>query len=204
MSTWKPFTGIQLYRCWLRLRSSGERDNIAKNSMSAMRNDAAGAATPSTGAIRCTRRPASSKMAEDTSGIRMIATVRLKTPLAATGCGGTDCAAGIRASGVIGSVLQQVGVVDRSRAAGTEDRHDDGQADDDLGRGHDHHEERDHLTVEVAVDAGERDEAEVHRVEHQLDAHEDDDRVAAYQDAGGADAEEHCRQEEVVVGSHAS
>ena len=38
--------------------------------------------------------------------------------------------------------------------------------------------------VEVAVDAGERDEREVRGVEHQLDAHEHDDRVAPHQDGG--------------------
>src|SRR5262245_46754253 len=51
--------------------------------------------------------------------------------------------------------LQQVGVVDRGRPAGTEDRHDDGQTDDDLRRGHDHDEQGHDLPVEGAVHAGE-------------------------------------------------
>ena len=39
-------------------------------------NDTRGAATPSAGAMRCTRRPASISTADDTSGTRMIAIVR--------------------------------------------------------------------------------------------------------------------------------
>ena len=35
----------------------------------------------------------------------------------------------------------------------------------------------------VPLDAGEGDQGQVHRVEHQLDAHEDDDRVAAHEHA---------------------
>src|SRR3954447_13418443 len=50
--------------------------------------------------------------------------------------------------------LQEVGVVDRGRAAGAEDGHDDGQSDDDLGGRDDHDEQRDHLAVEAAVEAG--------------------------------------------------
>src|ERR687885_318906 len=68
------------------------------------------------------------------------------------------------------SVLQQVGVVHGRRPPGPEDRHDDGETDDDLGRGDEHDEQRDHLTVEVTLDAGERHEGEVGRVEHELDA----------------------------------
>ena len=64
---------------------------------------------------------------------------------------------------IVTSVLQQAGVVDRGRAAGPEDGHDDRQADDDLGGGHDHHEEGDDLAVEVAVLPGEGDEREVAR-----------------------------------------
>src|SRR5205823_5056668 len=106
-------------------------------------------------------------------------------------------------AGLIGtSVLQQVGVVDRGRATGAEDRHDDREPDDDLGRGHDHHEERDDLPVERAVDPGEGDERQVDRVEHQLDAHEHDDRVAADEHTGRADGEQHGRQVEVVVRAH--
>src|SRR4029450_536235 len=53
-----------------------------------------------------------------------------------------------------------------------------------------------------AVDAGEGDEAEVHRVEHQLDRHEDHDRVAAKKHPCRADREQECRQVEVVRRIH--
>ena len=76
--------------------------------------------------------------------------------------------------------------------------------DDDLGGGHDHDEEGEHLPVEVAVDPGERDEDEVGGVEHELDAHEDDDRVAPGQHRRPTDDEEDRRQVDVVDEAHRS
>src|SRR3954470_17568406 len=102
------------------------------------------------------------------------------------------------------SVLQQVGVVDRGRPTGAEDRHDDRQTDHDLGRGDDHHEERNDLAVEGAVDPRERDQREIDRVEHQLDAHEDHDGVAADEHTRRADREQEGRQIQVVIGTHDS
>src|SRR3954451_13926201 len=98
--------------------------------------------------------------------------------------------------------LQEVGVVDGGRTTGAEDGHDDGQSDDHLGGRDDHDEQRDHLAVQAAVDAGEGDEGEVGRVEHQLDAHEHDDRVATQQDRGRADGEEDRREVDVVDEVH--
>src|SRR6185312_2534879 len=63
-------------------------------------------------------------------------------------------------------------------------------------------EERDHLTVEVTVHAGERDEREVDRVEHQLDEHEHHERVAPQQHTGRADGEQQRRQIQVVSRVH--
>ena len=63
---------------------------------------------------------------------------------------------GARVSHGGSSRLQQVGAVDRGRPAGAEDRHDDRQADDDLGGRDDHDEEGDDLAVEVAVHRGRR------------------------------------------------
>src|SRR4051812_9080460 len=103
-----------------------------------------------------------------------------------------------------GSVLQEVGVVDRRGPAGPEDRHDDGQADDDLGGGHGHDEERHDLPLEVTVDAGERHERKVHGVEHQLHRHEHHDRVAPDEDADGTDREQRGAQHQVVIGAHSS
>mgnify|MGYP003334985042 CR=1 FL=1 len=47
------------------------------------------------------------------------------------------------------------------------------------------------------IDVGLRDEVDVHRVEHQFDAHEQHQRIAAHHDAHQADGEEHRRQHEV-------
>ena len=55
----------------------------------------------------------------------------------------------------------------------------------------DQREEHDHLAADVVERVGERDEREVHRVEHQLDAHEHHDHVAADEHADRADREEH-------------
>src|SRR3712207_2304238 len=102
------------------------------------------------------------------------------------------------------SVLQQVGVVDRRRPAGPEERHDDGEADDDLGGGDDHDEERHDLAVDGAAGAGEGDQRQVHRVEHQLHAHEHDDRVAPHEHTDRADGEQDRGEYQVVRQSHDS
>ena len=47
--------------------------------------------------------------------------------------------------------------------------------------------------------AAERDEREVHGVQHDLDRQQDRDQVAAQEHAGGADREEDRRQHQVVV-----
>src|SRR5688572_24546830 len=97
------------------------------------------------------------------------------------------------------SVLQQAGVVDRGRASGAEDGHDDREPDHDLGSSHHHHEEGGDLSVEVAVLTGEGHERQVAGVEHQLDAHEHHDGVAAREDTHAADREED-RREDYVLG----
>ena len=71
-----------------------------------------------------------------------------------------------------------------------------------LGGGHDHHEEGGHLPVEVAVHAGERDEREVAGVEHELHAHEHDDRVAPGEHADRADREQDRGEHDEVRGVH--
>ena len=82
--------------------------------------------------------------------------------------------------------------------AAPEDRHDDRETDRDLGGRDDQREEHDHLAADVVERLGERDEREVRRVEHQLDAHEHHERVAADEQPDRADREEHRREREVV------
>ena len=58
------------------------------------------------------------------------------------------------------------------------------------------------LAVAVAVHAAERDEREVRRVEHQLEAEQDHQRVALDEHAAGADAEDERRDDEVPGDAH--
>jgi len=58
----------------------------------------------------------------------------------------------------------------------------------------------DGLAVDVVEHAGERDEGERHRVEHQLDAHEHHQRVAPHHQPDGADAEQQRPEHQVPGG----
>src|SRR5215207_6857979 len=131
-------------------------------------------AVPSRWPQRSVRRPPSSRTAAPASGSAISSQEVASRP-----------SAGVMSTLGSPSVLQQVGVVDRGGPAGPVDRHDDGEPDDDLGGGHDHEEERHDLAVDGAARPGEGDQRQVHRVEHQLDAHEDDDGVATDEHADG-------------------
>src|SRR5919108_163715 len=107
---------------------------------------------------------------------RRLPTSRMTTQ-AARGRAGTS-----QASSFIGllSPAQQVDLVDVDRLAVAEDQQHDRQADADLGGGHGDHEQREHLAGDELVPqvGAERDQVDVHRVEHQLDAHQHHHRVA--------------------------
>src|ERR1041384_2457917 len=90
----------------------------------------------------------------------------------------------------------QTQVVDGQPAPQAEDGHDDGQADGHLGGGHGHDEEDERLAVVAAEAMAEGDEGEVGGVQHQLDGHEDHERVAADDHADHADREQRRRQRE--------
>src|ERR1051326_7593027 len=77
---------------------------------------------------------------------------------------------------------------------------DDREPDRHLGGGDDHHEQDDHLARDRAVEPRKGDEGDVDRVEHQLDAHEEDECVLSQEHAEGADREEKHRQTNVVRG----
>src|SRR6266566_2733216 len=191
MFTWKPATGIQEYRCTSWLRWLVPRR--VKNAITPYTNAATGIATPSKCPQRLVRRPPVSSTTAPNSGKASSSHDSFSAPVAATVC-----------NVVSPSVLQQVGVVHRRGSAGPEDRHQDREADDDLGGGHHHHEERDDLPVQVAAQARERDERQVARVQHQLDAHEHDDGVAPHEHADPADHEQDHGQRHVVDGAHES
>src|SRR3954469_19402291 len=99
-----------------------------------------------------------------------------------------------------GWVLEEVEVVGGCTATTTEDGDDDAESDRDLGGRDRQHEEHDHLAANVVERAGERHEREVHRVEHELDAHEHHQHVAPGEEADRADGEEQRGEHEVVVG----
>src|SRR4051812_9839252 len=150
---------------------------------------------PSRWPQRSVRRPPSSSTAAPARGRAMSSHEALSSPVAGT----ISMCAGLP----IRSVLQQVDVVDGGGSAGPVDRHDDRQPDDHLGGGDHHHEERDELPVERAAGPREGDQRQVHRVEHQLDAHEHDDGVAPHQHPDGADGEQDRGQHQVVRDGHA-
>src|SRR4029079_9430356 len=89
------------------------------------------------------------------------------------------------------SPSEQVRVVDAGRMPAPVDVHDDREPDDHLGRGDHHREEREHLPIELVVHPAERHEREVHRVQLQLDRHEDDQRVPPDEHPDRADREQH-------------
>src|SRR5215213_7242936 len=128
--------------------------------------DATTVAVPTTWPKRSVRRPPSSSTAAPASGNAISSQEEASRP-----------SAGSTSIPRSPSVLQQVGVVDRGGPPGAVDRHDDGETDDDLRSGDDHDEEGHDLAVQSAGRAGERDQRQIHRVEHQLHAHEHDDRV---------------------------
>src|SRR3712207_1985975 len=69
------------------------------------------------------------------------------------------------------SPAQEADVVGGRPGAPPEDGHDDPEAHDHLGGGHDEDEEDHDLPAHVVEGAGERDEGQVDGVEHELDAH---------------------------------
>src|ERR671931_381403 len=89
-------------------------------------------------------------------------------------------------------------VVDARARLPAVDVHDDRQAHHDLGRGDHHGEEREDLAVQIPVHPAERDEREVHRVQLELDRHEDHERVLADEHADRADREQHRREDHEV------
>src|SRR5512135_2868006 len=94
--------------------------------------------------------------------------------------------------------LQQVHAIGIQSFACTEYRNDDGQSNGGF-RGGDHHDKEDEdLTAQGVPVRGERHEAQVHGVEHQLDRHEDRDDVALDEKAEYAAGEEDRAEREIV------
>src|SRR6266496_3090154 len=198
MSTWRLPTGIQSNTCRFWTRCPSANPVLEMNRATPYTKDATTVAQPSRWPHALVAFPPSSSTAAPSSG----KAISSQAPPAAPDASWT-CWATVNVDDTdYPSVLQQVGVVHRGRPAGTEDRHDDREPDDHLGRGHHHHEEGHDLPVERTVDPREGDQRQVDRVEHQLDAHEHDDRVAPDQHADRADGEQQGRQQEVDGWGH--
>src|SRR5690606_22807594 len=105
---------------------------------------------------------------------------------------------------IMPSPLQLRQFVDGGGLAIAEDRHDDRQPDDDLGGGDDEDEEGGELAVESLQGPPGGHESQVDGVEHQLDAHEHHQGVAADEDAHRPDSEEGGGEQHVPVGHRPS
>src|SRR6266498_347297 len=93
-------------------------------------------------------------------------------------------------------------LIHREAAAEPEYGHDDGEADGDLGGRHAQDEEDEHLPVDRAVALAEGHESQIGGVEHDLNGHEDDERIAPDEHAEGPNDEEHRRHSHVIRGGH--
>src|SRR4051794_39995175 len=75
------------------------------------------------------------------------------------------------------SALHQVELVQVDVGPVAEDEQHDGQPHAYLGGGDGDDEEGEDLADHVVAEGAEGDEVDVHRIEHQLDGHQDEDRV---------------------------
>ena len=77
--------------------------------------------------------------------------------------------------------LHHVDVFNRDGATVAEEADEDRKANGGLGGGDGQHEQRKHLPHEVVEERGERHKVDVHREQHQFDAHQQDDHILAVQ-----------------------
>src|ERR1700722_586671 len=105
-----------------------------------------------------------------------------------------------RHAGLSSLKLPQLVNVDRQLAP--VDRDDHAEADADLAGRDGHHDQRKDLTIAVTPHAREGDQREVGAVEHQLQAKQHDQRVAARHDAEGAEREDDRRDGEIPADAH--
>src|SRR5689334_14021184 len=194
--------GTQLNRCRCAARSSPSRPSMVSQTMKPTTKAAHDMAVANSGPHLSVARPPSSSTAAPSSARATSSQAYAVTPVAAAAAPSAAARWAREVTWWLLLQLQQVGVVDRGRPAGTEDGHDDGQSHDDLGRSDHHDEQGDHLAVEVAAHPRERHEHQVGRVEHELDTHEHDDGVAAHEHRRTTDREQDGREVDVVDEVH--
>ena len=78
--------------------------------------------------------------------------------------------------------LHHVDVFNVDGAAVAEETNKNGETDRRLSGGNRQHEQGKHLPDQIAQEAGEGDEIDVHRQQHQFDAHQQDDDVLTVQE----------------------
>src|SRR5215218_9868988 len=99
------------------------------------------------------------------------------------------------------SASEQVDVAQVHRLLMPEDADDDGETNRGFGGRH-RHDEEDHYVAAGAVELGQRHETEIHRIQHQLDAHEEHDGIPPQQHAGHSETEEHRREAQRLAEEH--
>src|SRR5580658_10352282 len=95
------------------------------------------------------------------------------------------------------SVLHRIYVVDHQRRAVLEDRENNRQSHRGFGGGHHHDEEAEDVTIHLLELVRERDKAQIHGIQHQLDGHEHGDDVAPENEAGDTQRKENGAQNQV-------
>src|ERR1700693_4255149 len=95
------------------------------------------------------------------------------------------------------SVLHRIDFVDHQRGAILKHSENNGQTHCGFGGGHHHHEEAVDVSIHLLELVGKSDEAQVHRVEHQLDGHEDGDNVAPENEAGHTQHKKNGAQDQI-------
>ena len=97
------------------------------------------------------------------------------------------------------SPFEQIDAVDVDRLPVAEDGDDDSQADGDFCGGDGHNEKDENLTVEGIGEMGYGDHRQIDRVQHQFDAHKDDDSVFPGEHSGDTDAEDEGGKDQEMV-----
>src|SRR4026207_1623240 len=101
--------------------------------------------------------------------------------------------------------FEEVAPIDIERFAIPEHGDDESQADGRFSRGHNQHEEHKNLTVDLTIAAGERDEGQVHRVEHDFHREEQGNDVPLDEEAQHSQKEQPGAEKEIPVqGNHRS
>jgi hypothetical protein len=81
--------------------------------------------------------------------------------------------------------------------------HDDCQANGRFGSGNGHSEKDKQLSLHGIEVMGARHKGQIYRVEHEFDAHENNDGIPPYEDANNANSKQDCAQYQIMCnGNH--